>query len=110
MRKRAAEAGISPQEFGEMTPGEFLLMWKGFLRRQEMEDWRTAMVVSTLCEINRDRKKRPKPYTPEDFMPQKKQQKKQKEPAKPRSTQRMRETVEYLNKAFGGRDLRGVNK
>jgi hypothetical protein len=39
--------------------------------------YRAALICSVLAEINRDKKKRPKPFTPQDFMPKKKLTKEQ---------------------------------
>ena len=35
----------------------------------EVEDWRAALVTSTIANANRDPKKRAKPFEPKDFMP-----------------------------------------
>jgi len=41
-------------------------MARGRLR----SEWRqTASVIATLCELNRDRKKRPERFSPDDFDP-----------------------------------------
>lgn len=37
--------------------------------RQEDEWWRTASVVAMLAEVNRDTKKRSKPYRASEFVP-----------------------------------------
>lgn len=36
----------------------------------EVEDWRAGMVASTIANVNRDEKKRKKPFEPKDFIPQ----------------------------------------
>lgn len=36
----------------------------------EVADWRAGMVASTIANVNRDPKKRRKPYEPKDFIPQ----------------------------------------
>lgn len=35
----------------------------------EREDYRAGIVASTVANANRDRKKHPRPYRPEDFVP-----------------------------------------
>lgn len=39
---------------------------------QKKLDYRAAMICSILAEIYRDRKKRPRAFTPDDFMPREK--------------------------------------
>jgi len=65
-----------------MTVGELLARissrelseWMAFFQLEpwgaEVEDWRTGLIASTIANVNRDPKKRRKPYEPEDFMPQ----------------------------------------
>lgn len=36
---------------------------------QERADFRAGIVAATIANVNRDRKKRPRPFTPADFMP-----------------------------------------
>ncbi len=51
-----------------------LTEWAAFFALEpwgaEVEDWRAGMVAATVANANRDEKKRRKPYTPRDFMPQ----------------------------------------
>lgn len=35
----------------------------------EQDDWRAGMIAATIANVNRDPKKRRKPYEPSDFMP-----------------------------------------
>ena len=42
----------------------------------ERSDWRAGLISSTIANVNRDPKKRKKPYTPQDFMPQEAKEKK----------------------------------
>ncbi len=44
---------------------------------QECQDYRAALVCSILAEVNRDRKKRKKPFTPADFMPKRREEPRQ---------------------------------
>ena len=41
-------------------------VWRSIQKRQ---DFRAGVVCSTLANIHRDEQRRPKPFTPEDFMP-----------------------------------------
>ena len=36
----------------------------------EVEDWRAGMIAATIANVNRDEKKRKKPFEPKDFIPQ----------------------------------------
>jgi len=36
----------------------------------DADSWRTGVIASTIANANRDRKKRPAPFTPQDFMPE----------------------------------------
>jgi hypothetical protein len=36
----------------------------------EVEDWRAGMIAGTIANVNRDPKKRRRPFEPKDFMPQ----------------------------------------
>ena len=38
----------------------------------EVEDWRAGMIAATISNVNRDEKKRKKPFEPKDFIPQRK--------------------------------------
>lgn len=37
--------------------------------RQEADWWQTASVQASIYEVNRDRKRRPRAFTAEDFLP-----------------------------------------
>lgn len=63
-------------------------------------DLRAAIVASTVANAHRNPKKRRRAYSPEDFMPKFGRRKKRS------SWQTQLQTVEMLNAAFGGRDLR----
>lgn len=36
----------------------------------DIDDWRAGIVAATIANVNRDEKKRRKPYTPQDFIPE----------------------------------------
>lgn len=65
-------------------------------------DLRAGIVASTFANAHRDQKKRKKPFTAQEFMPEFAQAKRQ-----PQQTwQEQLAIVEMLNKALGGKDLR----
>lgn len=55
-----------------MTQREIAIHARGFIWRQELEDWRYARIVAAVYDQNRNPKKRKKPFTAQDFMPKKK--------------------------------------
>lgn len=73
------------------------------LDHQERADWRAAMLAALLAEINRNKKKRRKPYTAQDFMPEYKPTRSGNGQQTPNQ---MLALVEIWNAAFGGKDLR----
>lgn len=68
---------------------------------EERGDLRAGIIAATIANANRNPKKRPRPFTPADFMPKVNQR-----PQKVQSWQEQLKIVEMLNAAFGGRDLR----
>ncbi len=71
----------------------------GPINPYERGDINAAMIQQVIAEVNRDRKKRRQPFPISKFMPQF-------EPRKPQSADSMLSTIERLNAAFGGVDLR----
>lgn len=59
-----------------------------------------AITCALTANIARDRKKKPDPYTPQDFLPKVKGSEKE-------NWEQMLKTVESLTLAFGGKDNRG---
>jgi hypothetical protein len=57
---------MSSAEFAEWRAYQRLV---GPLAGPAREDWRAALVASLIADVNRDRKKRHRPYTPNDFIP-----------------------------------------
>ena len=55
-----------------MTLREIAIHTRGFMWRQELEDWRYARIVAAVYDVNRNPKKRKKPFTAQDFMPKQK--------------------------------------
>jgi len=87
-------------------PARLLAEWMAFYQVENLEPWgeeradlRSGIVASVIANVNRDPKKRRKPYSPEDFMPKPRQKER-------RTGTQMLKIVEMLNVAFGGRDLR----
>lgn len=75
-----------------------------------MEQWRekeyrgyikAGIVAATIANVNRDPKKRPQPFTPEDFAPKK--------PAVYLSIEESEEALAAFTRALGGQDLRNRN-
>ena len=70
--------GISPRDVWQYTPEEVYFMLDVAARRYEREqyraDFRAGMVCSLIANVYRDAKRKPEPFTPEDFMPVTKQQ------------------------------------
>lgn len=74
------------------------------LSHQDRADWRAAMQASVLAEINRDKKKKPEPYTAADFMPDFGTASGDDDDGQ--TPEQMLALVVALNAAYGGRDLR----
>jgi len=98
-----------------MTVGELLARassrelaeWMAFAQLEPIGarrgDYQAAQVAQVIANVNRDTKKRRKPYPVEDFLlawedPE--------EPAERQSVEEQLRIVEMLNAAFGGRDER----
>ena len=62
----------------------------------EADDWRLAQLLALTAEINRDRKKRQRPYTPEDFMPRR-------GPAKEPDPLELKGRIDSAMAAWGGK-------
>lgn len=59
-----------------MTMKEIDMYFEAYTERvkneNKMQDFRTARILCMLANINRDKKKRPRAYTENDFMPREK--------------------------------------
>ena len=64
------DLGLGLAEFWSLTPRHFLTIWKRFEAAEARQDRRAATITSVLAEINRDKDKKPTPFTVSDFMPQ----------------------------------------
>lgn len=90
-------AELSTHEFDEWLAFYSIEPWG-----EARADVRAGIVASTIANVNRNPKYRRKPYSPQDFMPV------YDKPPKPApTTDDMLRIAEVLNKAFGGKDLRG---
>ena len=90
--------GMTPAQFWGSTLKEFEKQANAFSKLEKKRDSRAALICSVLAEVNRDRKKRKKPYKVEDFMPKERKQ---------QTWEQQLKFVEILNKALGGEDKRG---
>lgn len=70
---------------------------------EERADLRSAIVASTVANVQRDAKQHREPYTAADFMPRFELPE---EPDPEERWRRILQKVEHLNAALGGRDLR----
>lgn len=102
-----------------MTVGELLTSmsskelaeWIAFYRIEPFGevrgDLQAGIIASVIAEGNRDSKKRPKPYTPLDFIPDFANEFAQvAETKKAQTPEEQIAIVELLNRRFGGKDLR----
>lgn len=60
---------MSDAEFGSTQPGYFRLLMEAWRNKQRRQDLRAGQICTMLAEVNRDRNKRARPYTPADFFP-----------------------------------------
>lgn len=75
---------------------QFVSLAKEYRAEQETLNYRGAMICSLIAESHRNRKKRSKVYTVDDFMPKKKK-------AKAEMTgEQMRDQLGMINAALGG--------
>lgn len=77
-----------------MTLKEFNALSERYKDTESRLDYRAALICTVLAEINRDRKKRPKPFKPDDFMPQK--------PKKKLKPEQMVKSLEVITQMMGG--------
>jgi len=84
-----------------MTPSEFKKYSESKMKRFDIDnknaDRRSALIASILANANRDKKKKRKPFTVDDFMP-----KMQKEKKKPMDANIMAEVLKAICVANGG--------
>ena len=99
--------GISPRDVWQYTPEEVYFMLDVAARRYEREqyraDFRAGMVCSLIANVYRDAKRKPEPFTPEDFMPvtKRNQETKKVEPVKVAQTEgEMLKMLEIVHGCF----------
>lgn len=85
---------LKEEEFWGLTLAQFNSLAERFASEQEVLNYRGAMICAVIAEVNRDRKKRSKPYTPNFFMPKK-------EKGKLTGEQIMNQ-IEVINMTLGG--------
>jgi hypothetical protein len=85
--------GLKPQDFWNLTLKEWNLTVKGYVKREERLDKRTAMICATLWNVNGG--KNGKPLSPEDFMPKKR---------KPQTPEEMLNIIKMHNQIHGGKE------
>jgi len=73
-----------------------------YLNDQESLDFRAAIIASIIANVNRDPKKKPTPYKPQDFMPSRRN----KTQRKNISEDQKREHYRILNASMGGREIK----
>lgn len=61
--------GLKSEEFWRLTPAQFFALGKRFDAKRRHYDQGFGIVSSVVANCHRDPKKRPKPFTAEDFMP-----------------------------------------
>lgn len=76
---------------------QFYALLERKLLHTESNSLNAASIVCAIYNVNRDTKKHPKPFTPQDFMPGKARMQK-----KSQSPDEMLVMVKMLNAAFGG--------
>ena len=91
--------------FWQLTPAELCLEIEAWDQREQLTDYRVGLLCAVIAEPNRDVKKRSQPFTPQDFMPVKNNDRAPRQLPK-QDWQQQLSIVERLNTAFGGEDLR----
>lgn len=96
------DLGLDEKEFWNLTMKQFnaLIQRKNNINKTENKraDYRIGIISSIVANIYRDKKKKPQPFKPKDFMPKEKQK---------QTPEQQLQLVEVLNLSFGGKDLRG---
>lgn len=90
------DLNLSEEDFWGLTLKEFNALSERYTSNQEWLTYRSALICSVLANTVRDPKRKRTPFTPQDFMPGKKQTQPQ------QSAKQMFATVKMLNAAFRG--------
>lgn len=88
--------GLSEEALWSLTLAQFNALAERHADEQEAFNYRAALVCSIIAEVNRNPKKRHRPYTPSDFMPKKKKAKVQ------LTGEQMKKQLAMINIALGG--------
>ena len=76
------------------------------LLEQERRDWgRTASLMALLANCNRDSKRKPSPYKPDDFMPDF-DGKRKPQPRRAMTNEEMLAAAQRINRMMGGKVVR----
>ena len=94
---------VNPHALRDEMSGEDWLAWQHYYSLEpwgeERADLRAGMIAAVIAETNRDKKKRHKPYTPADFMPDF-----DKPPPQPQTPEDQAAILKMWVKALGGED------
>lgn len=88
---------LGEAEFWGLTMRQLDALMRRLAQKQKREDLLAARVCMVMANINRDPKKRRRPFTEDDFMPK---------VARRQTWQQQLAFVEQLNAALGGEDHR----
>lgn len=87
---------LSEEAFWGLTLAQFNALAEQHAEVERRKDYRAALICSVIAEVNRDRKRRIKAYSPSDFMPQEKE--------KPMTDKGMSGALRHINTMLGGEE------
>jgi len=88
---------LTEADFWNSTLAQIAALSKRYREQEERLDFRTGQICAILANIYRDHKRKSKPFTPQDFMPQ------YATIPKKQTSEEMLATVKIINQAFGGK-------
>lgn len=83
------------EDFWRLTLAQFNELARHYLDDLKLRDFHAAIICKVIADINRDKKKHPKPFKVEDFMPNR-------EGRKRLTDDEMKKKLEMINIALGG--------
>jgi hypothetical protein len=86
------DIGINPDRAWRLTILDIHVLMKRFKDDERRKNYRAAMIVAAIFNVNRNPKKQKNPYTPEEILGEKKEKK----------DNDMLQTAKSLTKLFGG--------
>jgi len=86
---------LSENDFWDLTLKDLVALIDRYKSNEEWLNYRTALISAIVANTARDPKRKPAPYTPDDFMPTGRKPKTQ-------TPEQMFEQVKLLNVMFGG--------